>query len=388
MNSSTRVFLKIIVLGLIIQLGFFLILISNGLSYPHTSFLFDPRDRFNDFYNSILTSSASNPYEFNGPAIANYFPFTYVLLKLISVTSKGISLFIFLTASIFSFVISSYYLLKSLNLDEKTRFYIILALIGSYPFIFAIDRGNLDAIITSLIMLSLYFVNTASNYKAAIMIGLAGSLKGYPLIFIFYFYKEKDYRSVFISLGTFTLLTAIGLILFKGNVHDNLMLFLDALKKFKQIYIIGNGSMHFCSDLYNGIKIANYKFHFFHNTEIFYKNYLVASTITSIFLLIFIIKRNLSMGNTIALLSLIGVFYPAVANDYKLMLLYPALFYLLKEDSPKLKISIILIGLLIIPKNYYVLASIVNIGTLINPIIFIVLLISIIYANCKNPHNQ
>ena len=51
------------------------ILGSMGMSWPWTSFLFMPQDRFNDWHNSVAQAASGDPYFFHGtPALAAYFP--------------------------------------------------------------------------------------------------------------------------------------------------------------------------------------------------------------------------------------------------------------------------------------------------------------------------
>ena len=74
------------------------------------------------------------------------------------------------------------------------------------------------------------------------------------------------------------------------------------------------------------------------------------------------------------------ILFPAVANDYKLNLLFPALYLLIADhDSSKSnKIIFMLLCLLLIPKSYFFIDG-RSISMLINPILLMILAVKTLY---------
>ena len=71
-----------------------------GMPYPYNTFLYDPKIRFSDLSDATVMARADNPYVFPP---ANYFPFTWVCLRLFD--SMDSSRRAFLCLAIFSGVL-------------------------------------------------------------------------------------------------------------------------------------------------------------------------------------------------------------------------------------------------------------------------------------------
>ena len=375
----------------LLQVLYFFYLAKNlGLDYPHTSYLFDPNDRFNDWINSVYSSRSMNPYRDTSPAFANYFPFFYFFVHPVSKLGKLFQILLYLSVSIGLF----FHAYSKLIIDASTAFQntvtrresitFALLLLVSYPSQFALDRGNLDLFVAACIAyaLSCYI---GKNFKAfALIIGCVGALKGYPLFFLTMLIVRRRYRECVQGILVFIGLQMVAVLFFHGGI-ENIWLFFKSLGKFRDAYIIGNGSFHYFSDFYNFGKGILF---FFGRSDLiasYYSWYALAVFGLLIFLLLLIIrvaKEDLALQASLCAFG--AIIYPCVINDYKLTILYPAVVLLALQQKVPLYLLIIF-AVLFAPKNYHVIGALLNTGAVLNPILlFLALATTVRYAINKD----
>lgn len=85
---------------------------------------------------------------------------------------------------------------KLILLQTKENFYIYLFVLFSPPILLMLERGNMDCIVFFL----LFFSFLSKNYLSGFLIGIAASLKVYPIFVLpFYFFFKKFNKSFFIG---------------------------------------------------------------------------------------------------------------------------------------------------------------------------------------------
>ena len=85
---------------------------------------------------------------------------------------------------------------KIILLQTKKNFYLYLFMLFSPPMLLMLERGNMDCIIFFL----LFFSFLSKNYLSGFLLGLAASLKVYPIFILpFYFFFKKLNKSFFIG---------------------------------------------------------------------------------------------------------------------------------------------------------------------------------------------
>ena len=148
-----------------------------------------------------------------------------------SVLGKKIfSLYIF--TGILLYILSLFYLVKNFRIDLKNSIFIIVAVLFSYPLIFAMHRGNYALHACGLASLFMAAYVGEKNRLASILLAFAIALKYYFLIFIFIFIFDKKFKELFITI----FMTAF-LLLGSLSFFDNgLMWNLDRLFKNVMLY--------------------------------------------------------------------------------------------------------------------------------------------------------
>lgn len=396
MQTASRIwnFFKIVTIALLVSVVFHSILsILFKLSYPWNTFLFEPSDRFNDWNNTLYVASTNDPYFSQGKAVSAYFPFTYWLIKQTAFGNccNGLeSYFVFSSIFMGTGLLSFWVIKLSPCLGEnsytfKYLFFLVIAISCSYPLIFSIDRGNLDIWIAGL---SLIFVATYRHTLCAIgyfSLAIAIAMKGYPAAFLLLALADKKYYFTFGTIALSLMLTIFSMIHFDGGFSHNLAGWLAGLKKYNEIYVIGTGSIHFSSDPYNGSRLILMAISNFDSTKhsaiLFLRLYDFISLLFAFYTVVFVLLAKTDYWRKVVAVCLLGVLFPNVANDYKLLILTPGLLILFQNQhvGKAVDSSIFYITMLMIPKSYLFFRG-VSISGLINPILLLMLAKSVFHT--------
>jgi hypothetical protein len=382
--------------------GFFLACLYHGTldwmgySWPWNTFLFNPADRYNDWYNSVAQAASVNPYYSSNHALATYFPIFYVLLKVAVGYGPVTSISIYFLISIILLILAACIarILIWHNGDSafqytKDALLLVLATLISYPVIFALDRGNIDIWIGLLATIFVLTQRTKIWIVGLILLSLAISLKGYPAIFLLLLVSERQYmRAIFCSI--FALLISLITLHFLWDGFDlNLTGFLNNLNSYYGMYVLGPHSLFASSDPYNMTRAI-----FYWLAKLWQKfispNYVVltmevySASILKVYSLLSLSFATIAVFFVLAIpevrwkkvtaLCLIALLFPNVSNDYKLCFLFPGLYLFLtdSENSESEKVTFALFCLLMVPKSYLFIAG-KPISMIINPLLIMAL---------------
>lgn len=341
------------------------------------SFLFIPTDRFMDFVNPMIQCRHWDPYfDKNTPAPSNLFPLNYAFLLPFTWLSENWAITIYLGAVILGavFLLGKWVKLLSDDNQQHLRLFIfsLVVVFGSYPFLFAFDRGNFDLIIFLLCGGGILAFFKERYQTSALLFMLATFAKGYPGIYLLLLLESKRYRELLTALAISVALNFTALIAFGGITHTVVGL-LNGLKSFKEIYVIGNASMHYSIDFYNMAKIL-YKIDLFPVDPVGIPSLftLFGGMILFFSVMAFFFNTSWPFWRKVAVLTIPALFFPLIGNDYKaLLLLFPSLALCVTKEAWTRKHSMIflLFGLMLIPKNYIWLFDDVSISCIISPVL-------------------
>jgi len=178
--------------------------------WPRNTPFFLSRYRFSDLTQVFLSSQFSDPY-----TIANitYPPFGMFLFKVFGFLSAKQATILLICASIsviFSVFVRILQLRPDFKMNEKIA--TISMLVLSFPLLFAIDRGNLDLVVTALLLLAvLVNFNDRQSYRAGLLVGVASAIKIYPLLLLpIFYYNKRDIRLVATAVASFIAFSIFG----------------------------------------------------------------------------------------------------------------------------------------------------------------------------------
>ena len=185
---------------------------------------------FGDFWTTLLRSFKPSPYlEISDLGSSSYPPFAHVLFKPLEVLPYPPALVLFLLGGTAIVVVP---FLRAIRPPSPS-----MAAIGAicgvgitYPFLFAIDRGNNITLAVGCCLFALLF-----NYKgkfglAAIMFGVAAAIKVYPILFLLIYMNRTKLRFAFLGGCTTIFLTFLSLLTFRGGLANNVSTFLENLR--------------------------------------------------------------------------------------------------------------------------------------------------------------
>ncbi len=394
---------KIKILSVVIWVGLFAAIIFHYIAesilhrgYQWSTFLFDPSDRFMDFYN---TYDAFTEHRFN----ISIFPTVPLFLFLFSVFQRNSAFLVFLTIFICYFLwrcwqhISISRLTKGQNIQNTG----IIALM-SYPFIFTLDRGNMEAYMFVFVSLFVFLFQKRKFIWASFFLALAVGMKLFPAIFIVLYLKEKRYKELGIFFS-FILLLGLSLFLAK-DLNATIARSKWFFDFYINGYIIGDSGFPFGHSLFALVKAYYYTTalamgqpmteYFVKNSGYILNNYSIFTFVTYAAVAFFIYRsRKLTYWRQVCILTILFCLLPNVSGDYKLLhLITPLLLYINTYEKSRYEQTFIyLFGLLLIPKAYYVFPIGVSTAVILTPVIMLIFLYLLIWDNkvtCIQQHSS
>jgi 4-amino-4-deoxy-L-arabinose transferase-like glycosyltransferase len=277
----------------------------------------------------------------------------------------------------------------------------------SYPVLFSLDRANVEIYIFIFLSLGLYLYLKGRTLLSGILFAVSIAMKLFPAVFLVLFIKDKKYKEAFLIVLASILLNLISFAVLKGGFLVNIkgMLFWQNL--YQTYYVIRNEGLYFGSSLFGAVKVFIYAFanlsHIFSYKTLIVENKDAFQTVIvdhasmilavySIFALLafalisaFIVFKEKNTWKTAALLVFSMTLLPFVSADYKLLYIYiPLLLFIDQKQKHKFDtLYSILFGLLLIPKDYYMIARDASISVVLDPLLMVIFTGLIIFDGLK-----
>lgn len=364
---------KVQLISTIILLGFVLAIFFHGFfnylsfGFPYDTFLFQPWDRFKDFFCIYEISKDLNPYTH----ATNYFPLTYLIFYPLTWTDNpNASILIFFDIFCCFLCWNSHYYLKvvepNINPKEYLKNIIIICFL-SYPTLICLDRGNVDILL--FIFVALFAITFAQKryVLAAFLLAIAIGMKFYPIIFIILFFKEKRFYEAILCFAFTAVLTLFALASFKAGILESLHQLFGMTHGFYDYYIINDNGLSSSISLFSLAKVLLKYFYVMKSTvfvDAVYREaiktmlpYYTATVfiIFAIITLYILIVERVFWKQVMLLVAMLALF-PVMSGDYRLIFLFTPLFlFMVSPYHDRFDgCYAILFGLLFIPKNFYI----------------------------------
>ena len=390
----TKIIIRLVGVGMFIYLLFSFIKYHYFPQYPENALLFSRNDAFMDFYS--VNSFAHNLTPYSGdtsyPPFAlalaypfsmffdySHFPARMARVHIASILSYEI---IFIPFCIFMLI--TIYKTTSRN-TFSVNMVNTCVLWFSYPMIFLLDRGNYLVITYIFIYLFIYFYY--SNKKISLwFLAAAISSKIYPILFLMLLVAEKRFRDILYVLITCCFITIISFSFFFGSILFSILQF------YHNIFEFTNGFSAVQNNSYSSsirgivdipIMVLNNGMIPF-NLKLVYNIISIALTL----MVAFLVKMDRVFWRRIYYLLVLQILLVPISPDYNLVYLYIPLLLVLKQQNQHGKLDyflVIIIGLLLTPKSYYILFSIniikynvvyeTSIQSFINPLLLFISLL-------------
>jgi hypothetical protein len=387
-KNKLKVLFEIIFLGFILGFSYSLFFFVNKSGPPKDSFLFSSGNNFGDLILPML----------NIKNLVYYTPLATLIYLFFNIIGQNYSILFFLI-----FSISSYYSICMKEFIPKNIFQniqVISIIFLSYPILFTLDRSNMEIFIFFLLYVFIQLYKNKKFNLAAIVLSLAVSLKIFPIVFASLFLSKKHIKPLLLTFVSTFLISGLSFLLLLPTYKSSsilLLKYLDFYRDYHYMYEIGNTGLFFSHSLFGLIKVINFYF-FTRPNETFsnllpnifilaqaYSGLMLTISLTTFAYLKFIEKE---LWKKITLLVILIDLFALVSADYKLIhfLLPLFLFINVKNKNKTDIIYIILFGLLLIPKNYFILRKlpVISLALIANPIILLLLMLLIVLPGIYN----
>ncbi len=355
-----------------------------GAGYPLNSFLFRPEARFSDFYDIFRQVQAGDPL---GSRLAVYFPFAYVPLHPLAALSPQAALrgvLLAFSAALFLFFRNA---LASSPPPARRAAALVLAF-GTYPFLFCVDRANLEMIVL-LFMLAFFALLGRGRYLlAGVMLACATAMKLYPGVFGVLLLARRRYAASAVTGVLTLLLTFASAAAFPGGLAGSVEALRANLRYFQEAYVLSPDAVQFGASWFSLLKLL-----FLALGEDVGAQARAALTPYTLFCLTtfallaaFALFRERILWKQAYLMAFAAIALPEVSFDYKLIHLLPPLGLFLAAPPGAAsddRLYAVLFGLLLIPKAYPLMNAEIAAGVLLNPLLMLLLAGRIIWTGLR-----
>lgn len=169
---------------------------------------------FSDYSYMVDAANSSNPWDIPN----NYTPFAVLIFKMFGYLPSDLGLFSWILGSLILLLIPLLSISKQ-KFSSSQRILISVIYILSAPMLATLDRGNQIAALP-LILLFFYITFQSRLFKAAgIILGIAVSIKIYPLILVFLLLKSRNWISIAWMFLTTTVLNLTALFFYDSPLE-------------------------------------------------------------------------------------------------------------------------------------------------------------------------
>lgn len=342
--------------------------------YPYVTFLFDPRYRFSDFYETLQMA--------RGTQGGNYFPFFIWAFQAFTYLPEKMTLYTMLGGGLALYGGLAWRFLKGCAHPLPAAGIFTLC---SFPLLFALDRANTEILLFAVCAAFLLCYRAKRFWCAAFLLALGINMKLYPAVFLVLFAADKRYKELGGTLLFSVLLGAVGW--WKIGVH----LDFSGFNLGHQLMPFG---LEFSHSFFNLLRLPVFLFTQTQNRPDSWAALMDfsrrAMPIYAFFALggfallcAYVVFINRSWVRAVLLLTLAEVFLPFVSHDYTLLQLALPVLMLLQNPQEKTdNLTVFLLALLFIPFNlpthcflqsYFDL--VINLGSFSRPLIGLVLIV-------------
>ncbi len=331
-----------------------------GLPYPYNWFMIpvDFRhdywgyfERFKLLHTTAFFTAAGHPFAYLAPTVLLY-EFLYL------VGEQGgflVYLILIIVALSFAFMrIRREMLLRGFH-KELAEGLPLLVLVTSYPIIFCIQRGNLEILIAIGLALGTWAYWRERTWTAAIVWGVFGSVKLYPLLLLAIFLSFRQYRQFFVSLLAAACSTLLSLLYIGPDLCTASVGISGSLDAFLKLYSLQiDYWIGFDHSLFALLKLN------IHNVALpsLLHGYMI--TVAVVMLTLYFVRiRKLPVANQLLVLTVASILFPPTSYDYTLLQLYAPFIILVfvaidfPQKIPGLFPVFVLLGLIFTPTNFF-----------------------------------
>jgi Glycosyltransferase family 87 len=263
------------------------------------------------------------------------YPAPTVYLFLIFIRLFHNSLRAYLVAASATFMVSTLLFsahVRRLARDRLPQIAIWLTLVLGFPALFLMDRGNIEVFLWLFVLLGIVAFVRDSQYTAALLFALAGSMKIYPLIFLLLFIPRRQYKAL--ALGAFAVCAFSGLAIvgIGPNIRETLHAISHnaSLVRVAYFFHLSPGEIRFDHSIFSDVRqLINLYLHARYNIgpsnyPTFEASTRIYSIVTPLaFVILYVVRlRRLPLLNQFMGLTICSIVLPYISGEYTLVHVY------------------------------------------------------------------
>ena len=197
--------------------------------------------------------------------------------------------------------------------------YVLLSALTSYPILFGAERGNLELLLAAGIALGLAAYCSGWLFAAAVLWGVFGSVKLYPLLLLALFLSHRKHRALLVGCITALVTTLMSLWYVGPTLREAQAGIQQGTRAFIAMCSLTYVALPWDHSLYTIPKLALYPLGVDRPRLLAAYMVLVGG---AMLMLYFVRIRYLPVTNQIVILSVAAVLLPPTSFDYTLVQLY------------------------------------------------------------------
>jgi hypothetical protein len=234
----------------------------------------------------------------------------------------------------------------------------------SYPLILLLQRWNIEVFVWLVSAIGIWCFLTGRANTAAVFLGVAASLKLYPVIFLGLYLPRRRYGGFLLGLATFAAVTLFSLHSIGPTIAAAARWDAEQIAVFSRYYVGDIWALGYDHSFFALVKAAAQHWH--PNYFAWARSYSITVAVLSV-ALYFLRLWWLPLPNQVLALSILSVTLAPLSYDYTLLNLYPAfamlaVLALQGERSttrvPHLTAYMVLYALIFTPQSYIILGAV------------------------------
>lgn len=289
--------------------------------YPYDWPLFDPGWHYSDFliFSSYFPQLPHFPeryrehFAYPAPAAMIYQVFYMTTYPLYAFITVQLGAFIFI-----SIAFTKALMRRGISLGTATAF-VGTVLICSYPAVFALERGNIEACMWLVLVAGIWAYVQERWWLAAMLIGIAGSMKIYPIIFLGLLLAKRKYRQVVFGILVDLAANVVSLWILGPTIAIAYRSLRNGMNTFGSKFVgtLRPKEVGFDHALFSWIKRLEWHYYHFSSPTPFL---IVAAVVGTV--LFFWRIQYMPRINQVLALAVAMVMLPPISGDYTLLHLY------------------------------------------------------------------
>jgi hypothetical protein len=245
MQMESRKAIGIYVVASVTLTAISLLFWGTGFTARHSFLLrfifFDPALPGTDLtlYDRLLSWPKIGALAFNPSGTVcsfNYCPLSvFLVVAFLRLPSHpALALAIFVGSAV---LIAAFFLGRAIAGNHLALAALVTALATSYPFGFLFERGNIEGLLWIPTAAGIYYFARKHYLTAALLIGLAASIKPFPGLLLLLLIPRRRYRDFFIGVATTLAITIASLFIIGPSFTIAVQEFLRGFKLFSESYV-------------------------------------------------------------------------------------------------------------------------------------------------------